>query len=266
MHSLKRSRHSYPRRAAAGAVLLAAAVTVGAEEGSATDWQYGLAIYGWFPNISGQLNYAPPGSSDDINVNVDQILDSLKMTFQGSFEARKGPWSLFTDIIYMDVGDSGSKSVSLPDGSSRILVDGSLDLKSWIWTLGGSYSVWRDGKAHLDLLAGARLLALDTDVKLTGGGPHQRYRSLSTSDNFWDLVIGVKGRVALDDRWYLPYYADVGTGDTDLTWQVMAGVGYGFDWGDVQLAYRYLEYDQGSDDLVQDLGFGGPMLGVVISF
>jgi hypothetical protein len=33
-------------------------------------------------------------------------------------------------------------------------------------------------------------------------------------------VVGVKGQVRLDDRWYLPFYADVGTGDSDLTWQL----------------------------------------------
>ncbi len=30
----------------------------------------------------------------------------------------------------------------------------------------------------------------------------------------------------LNQNWYLPFHFDVGTGDTNLTWQAFAGVGY----------------------------------------
>jgi len=266
MHKSKGSGYSRTKVAAAGAMLLAASTAVSATEGAASDWEYGLAIYGWLPSISGELNYSPPGSSDNISVDAEQIIDSLKMTFQGSFEARKGPWSAFTDVIYLDLGGSESKSATVPDGTTRTLLNAQLDITGWIWTLGGSYSVWQDNKSHLDLLAGARMLSLDTEVTLTGGGPGQRYRNLSEDVTLWDGIVGAKGQVGLNDRWYLPYYFDVGTGDTDLTWQAMAGVGYEFDWGQVDLTYRYLEYDQGNEELLQDIGFGGVKLGVGFRF
>lgn len=132
--------------------------------------------------------------------------------------------------------------------------------------MGGSYSIWQQGKSHLDLLAGARLLALDTKLKLTGAGPLQRGRKLSDSVDLWDGILGAKGRFALNDQWFLPYYADVGTGDTELTWQAAAGVGYAFDWGEVSLMYRYLAYNQGGDKLLQDIAFGGAKLGVAFRF
>jgi len=49
---------------------------------------------------------------------------------------------------------------------------------------------------------------------------------VDVSDTIWDGIVGFKGRVALgsDKKWYIPYYADVGTGQSDLTWQVLAGV------------------------------------------
>lgn len=264
MNHLNGLGYSFTKKAlAAGAMLMAASTTVGASEGSASDWQYGLMIYGWLPSISGDLNYDLPDSGgDSVSVDASNILDALKMTFMGSFEARKGPWSGFTDVIYLDLGDDKSKSVSVPNGSTHTLFDADMELTGWLWTLGGAYTVWQNQKSHLDLLAGARLLSLDTEVELTGGGPGQRDRTLSESEDLWDAIVGVKGRLNLQDRWFMPYYADVGTGDTDLTWQVMAGVGYAFDWGEVMLNYRYLEYDQGDDKLLQDLGFGGAMLGV----
>jgi len=27
-------------------------------------------------------------------------------------------------------------------------------------------------------------------------------------------------------KWFVPYYLDVGTGESDLTWQAMGGIGY----------------------------------------
>lgn len=49
-------------------------------------------------------------------------------------------------------------------------------------------------------------------------------------------MIGVKGRFDFGDKreWYVPYYADVGTGQSDLTLQVFGGIGYRFNaWGSV---------------------------------
>lgn len=112
----------------------------------------------------------------------------------------------------------------------------------------------------------ARLFSLDVDLELTGGGPLERDHKLSESEDLWDAIIGVKGRQSLNDRWFLPYYADVGTGDTDLTWLVQGGVGYSFGWGDVTLEYRHLEYDQGSDKLLKDIAFSGGMLGAIFRF
>ena len=55
----------------------------------------------------------------------------------------------------------------------------------------------------------------------------------------WD-----KGRVRLGEgRWYTPYYADVGPGSSNWTWQALLGVGYAFDWGDINLSIRSLSYD-----------------------
>jgi len=261
MQSSKGAVQSSMKAFAASAMLMSATVASGSTQSPAEDWQYAVMIYGWLPSVNGNLEYV-----GDINVDASQIIDALQMTFMGSFEARKGPWSGFTDLIYLKLAGDKSKSVTVPDGAMRTLFDADLDLKGWVWTLGGSYTVWRNQESHLDLLAGARLLSLDTDLKLTGGGPLQRDRKLSASADLWDGILGAKGRVALNDRWFLPYYADVGTGDSELTWQAAAGFGYAFDWGDVSLMYRYLSYEQGGDKLLQDIAFGGGMLGVTVRF
>ena len=42
---------------------------------------------------------------------------------------------------------------------------------------------------------------------------------ISDSGDVWDGIVGLRGNVKLDKYWYLPYYFDVGTGASDLTWQ-----------------------------------------------
>jgi hypothetical protein len=69
-----------------------------------------------------------------------------------------------------------------------------------------------------------------------------------------------------EGNWFAPYYADVGGGDSKLTWQAMAGVGYAYKWGDVVLAYRYLSYEQGGNKLLEDVNLGGFALGVNFRF
>jgi len=265
VHKMRRSERRV-RAVALGAMLMATFSSMADSESSSEDWKFGLLIYGWLPDVSGDLNYAPPGGGDSIEVDASNIIDNLKMTFMGSFEARKGKWSGFTDVLYLNLGDHTSKSVTLPDGATGTVYDASLDLKGLVWTLAGAYTAWRKENSYLDLLAGARLLSLDTEVNLTGGGPGKLDVVLSEDVNLWDGIIGAKGTLALKEHWFVPYYLDMGTGNTDFTWQASVGIGYAFKWGDIRLNYRHLEYDQGSDELLQDIAFSGPQLGVGFRF
>ena len=97
------------------------------------------------------------------------IIDNLKMTFMGSLEAHKGRWGMFTDVVYMDLGNtkSGTRDISiggaaLPAGASANV---SYDLKGWAWTLAGMWRVSSDPASTLDVVAGARLF----DMKQTLG-------------------------------------------------------------------------------------------------
>jgi hypothetical protein len=53
-------------------------------------------------------------------------------------------------------------------------------------------------------------------------------------------LIGLCGKLAFssDGQWFLPYYVDIGSGDSDLTWQAATGLGYGFRWGEIAGIYR----------------------------
>jgi len=46
------------------------------------------------------------------------------------------------------------------------------------------------------------------------------------SGSNWDAIVGARGAVDLTEKWHLFGYLDIGAGDSDLTWQAMAGIGY----------------------------------------
>jgi hypothetical protein len=39
-----------------------------------------------------------------------------------------------------------------------------------------------------------------------------------------DGFIGIRGQFACNESWYLPYYADIGAGGSDLSYQFFAAI------------------------------------------
>jgi len=74
----------------------------------------------------------------------------------------------------------------------------------------------------------------------------------------------VRGRFSFgpDNAWFVPYYLDIGNGESDFTLQAIAGIGYAFKWGEAVAAWRYLSYDLGSNKAIADVNFSGPVVGV----
>ena len=237
------------------------------------EWRFHAMLYGYFPDISGKSTFASEIGRDGITISSNKIIENLKFTFMGTFEAQKGRWGFLTDIVYMDVGNSKSNTRDLSVGRVELPVgvtaNVNLDIKSVVWELAASYRVSPDPTAPFDIIAGARLLSMKQTLGWVFSadlGPNQPSRSGNKEikgDN-WDGIVGVKGRLAFgpNGEWFIPYYADVGTGDSDLTWQAIAGLGYSLRWGDIIAGWRYLEYQFKSSSKIEDMSLNGPMVGV----
>lgn len=260
---------------AAAAALLPAATQA---QGSADAWQWRASIYGWFPSISGSTRFPTGGGGPSIDVDSDAILDALKMTFMGALDVRKGSWGLFNDLLYVDLGDSKSASRDFSIGRAGVPtgvdLNADLDLKTWAWTFAGSYAIVDTPQNTTQLLFGGRMLSLEQKLDWSFNGDigplglPGRSGSAEVDKTYWDAIVGLKGVAGLsaDRRWVLPYYVDVGTGQSRLTWQAMAGIGYSFDWGTTTLAWRYLDYEFDPNAAIQDVNLSGPFLGVTFSW
>jgi len=259
-----------------------------AAQGAGEQWKFSLMPYLWLPSLEGNLRYGPPssgGGSPQVSVDADTLIGNLDFAMMLSGEARRGKWSVLADVMYLDLsGDSSHvKSVDFNPGTGPVNVfntslnlDTQTDFKGTIFSLGGGYTVVDGPRAKLDVIGGVRYIDLEATTTWqlaadlngpAGTTPFSRVGSVTKSDRLWDAVVGVKGRVRLGEgNWFAPYHLDVGGGDSKLTWQAMAGVGYSWKWGDVLLAYRYLYYEPGKDRVIEDISFGGLGLGVNFRF
>ena len=256
---------------ALGTLALAFATNATAASGDSSGvWQHQLLVYGWFPGIDGALNYDIPGSGGSASADASDVIDSLEFVFMGAYEGRKDKWSVKLDLLYLDLANSELNAVKIPIGGGGT-AQAAADQNMTGWQLGlyGGYTTVDTDNLTVDVLAGLRYLDVEADAQLQITGPLPPTLpspKLSQSVGLWDAIVGVKGAYKVNDKWFIPYHLDVGTGDSDLTWQALAGLGYRFDWGSVMLAYRHLYYDQGSSGLIQDLEFSGPALGVSYAF
>ena len=253
----------------------------------ADKWTFAVQPYLWLPNLNGTLNYAvPPGGGGSANVEVSNntILEGLNFALMLNAEARKGRWTLVTDFIYLDIGgqDSQVKSINFPGAGGRNTVpanvsgSASVMLQGVEWGLAGAYTVAGNEHTSLELLLGFRYFGVEatTDWNLSaaiaGPGPGQSFSrtgSVKESDDLWDGIVGFRGRIGLGSgKWGIPYYLDVGTGSSTITWQGAAGIQYRWSRIDLNLMYRYLYYDMGSGKLLQNVAFAGPALGVNFRF
>jgi hypothetical protein len=180
--------------------LLAAASALAADLGPApqyqllepppSGWTFTFTPYGWLTGIDG--NVTARGHTVDINENFFQIAeqsDSL-IALMGYFEARKGRFGLFADVVWADLGFPGSldydirrKTSSNPfariprfkvnvKGNLKIAGDAQLDYQQTIIQSGVFYEVakWPSsggaGFTAFDLMASARYWSQDTELSL----------------------------------------------------------------------------------------------------
>ena len=230
-------------------------------------WKHSITLYGWLPTIDGKLKYDLGGDSET-EVDAGEILDSLEAVFMGSFETRKNKWMFLADVLYIDLEDSSNSSIPLPGGGA-LATNIELGLEGVKVGLYVGYNFYQAGKTSVDLIGGLRYLSIDTDAELKTAGPLPPTlptAKLSRDTDIWDGIIGLRGRTDINEKWYIPFHVDAGAGDSDLTWQTQVGIGYQAGWGDTILFYRHLEWDEGSDELVQNLSFSGPGVGVKFHF
>jgi hypothetical protein len=242
------------------------------------EWQFRATVYGWFPGLSGTTRFPSGADGPSFNVDASDLISKLKMAFMGSFQARRGRWGGYVDWFYSDVGDTKTNTRDLSLGGRPLpgsaTANLSLDVKTNILTLAGTYAAVQKPAYEMNVVFGTRLLSIDQTLDYAFNGdlgdislPGRSGRA-EVSPNNWDAIIGAAGRYRFGDglHWFSPYYVDIGTGNSKFTWQAIVGLGYSFGWGDLIGAWRYTDYDFKSGQAVQSLTLQGVAVGVSFTF
>jgi len=237
----------------------------------ADGWEYSVSPYLWLPTISldssNVRNEGGPIDGSILDIGPTEYLRALNFGLMLQGDMRKNDWVLMGDFIYLDLGIDNRDIDFARPGSGPIAGRYDAGLSGSIITFAGGHTFVNKDRYHVDGLVGWRRMAMSLEVSgdLDSGDSFDIRSDLDFNDAF----IGVNGRYGFDnDRWSMRYYADIGAGESDLTWQAMVEVGYAFDWGVLFVNYRHLDYDFGDAGRFKDLGatFSGPSVGATFRF
>jgi hypothetical protein len=247
----------------AGALSLGLGAPAQAQDAATTPaggWSFGLTPYLWIAGLKGDVAALPGTPPVSVDANFGDIIENADFAFMLAAEARHGRWGIVADMSYL--------SLSV-DGDTRGPLFGAAEVESrtFFATVAGAYRVAAEGGFILDVLAGARVWYVDTEIDLSAG--LLPARSVQDSEVWADPVIGLRGSVELGRGFFLAGVADVGGFGlaSDFTWQILGTLDYRFnDWILVRAGYRHLEVDYESDGFVWDVQMSGPILGATFRF
>jgi len=220
-------------------------------------WTYEITPYFWAPGLKGDVAVfgAPPVGVD---VKFVDLFDAIAWSefppvamLHG--EIRNDRFGVFADLIHFALEIDASTP-----GPAFSSAD--LDLKATIATALGFYRIAEQGESHLDVLAGARLWSVDTDLGFGAG----LLPAISVSDDeTWvDPVIGVKGHYGLNDKLFLKGWAMIGGfgASSDFMWDVFGGLGYQVnDRFSATAGWRHIGVDYAHNSFLFDVDLNGPM-------
>jgi len=219
------------------------------------DWEFVLVLYVWMADIEATF---PNGA--DVDVSFSDILDNLQFSFMSTVGVRKNRWAFMVDGIYLDLEDNSHTDIN----EELQLTD--VYLKNWIVTPFVSYEIMSGEKGSLNLSAGARYFWLDNGLEIRTLPPLEPVKlKESDKEDVWDAVVGIRGHFKLADRWFVPYVLDIGTGDSDYTYQAMAGIGYQFEKFKLLAVYRYMHWQYDDDFPLDELTVKGPAVGAMFN-
>ena len=227
------------------------------------DLLYKVYLYGWTPSISGDV--AIGGRAAPIDASIGSVLSELQGVLSGRFEARTGPWLVFIDAMFVDLG----WEQPLPLGGAL-----DVDFDQLVVALGMGYRIgqWPLGDNEdlsfvAEVFGALQYTYLKLDITNTGVLPFESKQSA----DWVDPVIG--GRLSLDfsENWSvvtLGYVGGFGIGtSSQLVWSLLAGVKWSInDWFALHLGYRILDYDYIRGNFVYDMTLSGPFLALSFSF
>ena len=223
------------------------------------EWQFVVSPYLWVAGQSGDVATLPGAQPAEIDIEFEDIIENLDMTFMGLFEARKDKLILFSEIFYIDI------ETDKADTPRQLFSDTQYEQQMAGLTLGGGYR-WDHENIFIDFIGGVRYWEVDNALRLDAGLlPAEDTRQ---REHWIDPILGVKSKWVLSDPWSITAWlvSAVG-GDSDSALDLFASVNYLLS-KDLSLSagYRHQTVDYDKDGFLYDVEISGPLIGVSFIF
>jgi hypothetical protein len=217
-----------------------------------------ISLYGWVPGLDVSIE---TGFGDfEASPSGGDILSNLDMVFMGAFEAHKGRWGFVKDLLYVDLSESQSTplGVLFANGEATVKV---LAASGYV-----TYMFSESEAARYELAAGVRYFELDTKLELSAGALPAQTNVLK--DDWFDPVIGIRGRWKIADKWSASAFADYGGfRDSSETWQILGTFNYSIsDSLEARFGYRHMDISKTVRGADVDVGLSGPIFGITYRF
>lgn len=238
-------------------LVLPTGLAVAGDTGGGLSWS--VTPYLWATETKYKLK-ADGTPIGDGKVTFDDLVDTSDTSFQFVTEAaiKGGKWSVLADVTYLDASDTFKGAILRVDSESEN------------WVVDAAIAWWPGGEEQgLSLFAGGRYTEMDDRFHFKTVQDKEKLGVLKNDRDFLDVLIGVRQRFTLGERWALFTRADYSDGDSDGIWQVQAVVRYAMgskqQYG-LMFGYRYKEAEFKNGKLEEKNKYYGPLLGFNFRF
>ena len=264
---------------------------------SPDDWRFAATVYGWAVNLNGSATVR--GNTVNINASLIDLFQksSSLAAFMGDFEANKGRFGFFADVVWSRLGIPASAAAyANPIAGVKLSLHANVaytvslaiveaaplfEVGKW-WGSDQSFTA-------LDIYAGGRFWNMSNQVNLdlTGAiafsdprlAQFDRSKTVGVADTgslYWaDPMIGLRLRHQFTPSQHAFIKGDVGgfglSGSSSFSWQVAAVYSYTWQFSGYALAadigYRALSTNVNfSNGNNLDLIIHGPLIGMTVKF
>jgi len=209
-------------------------------EDNSDQWKSTLSGYLWALSMDGTAGIM--GTDIDIDESFSDLLDDLDFAFSVRFESHKGNLGYFLDGMAIRL----KPETTGPMGGTI-----SQDVKSFIGEVGGIYHF----NPKVEGIYGVRYQAMDVEVEFENPPPGM---TVGEDVDWADIFVGLRYTPVRTDKWLVWLRGDVGSGDSDTTWNGAIGASYHINnrWS-LGGAYRILTNDYEEDGFKWDVDYEG---------
>ncbi|HIW07547.1 MAG TPA: DUF481 domain-containing protein [Candidatus Ignatzschineria merdigallinarum] len=222
------------------------------------EWHFRIAPYIWAASIDGDLGHRHVGTHH-VKSSFSDIVSNVDLSAMIMGEARKGPYSLLFDFMYIDSSIKHGLPPQVP--AKEIKASG----KVITGFAGVGYTFWENPQARLDVVGGLRTWHTDVDLTLNGGPFNGR--SAGVNKSWVDVKVGLRGYYKFNDQFSITSWGLVGKGGAKSDWDAALLLNWLITKDfTVAAGYRALSVDYRKDRTVYDVTQKGPMIGISYHF